>query len=692
MAVQISGNDITVPRDTTVTRNLTVGGVLTYEDVTNVDSVGLVTARSGIEIGARPGVAASISIDGNMVVSGISTFNSRVLLGTTTEGEANADDLTIAGSGHVGITIRAGTTSQSAIYMSDATSGGGEYVGNIIYDHSDNHMRFATAETERLRIDSSGRLLLGTTTEGAADADNLTIADSGSCGITVRSGTSAAGGLYFSDATSGAAESDGAVLYNHSSKFMAFYANESERLRIHNDGELEINTTTYDALTIITTENGTNGPQVQLTHISASPAASDYIGQFRFSGKDSAGNTDLYGRISCVIDDPTSGQETGHLDFSTRGYASFNPILRLKNRGSASAPSYTSDDINGIILDVYNTGNPYPRYMNFIAKAGGDTDSNIGFWTEEVGGSPTEKLRIAADGEVFIGEGFGNTNRSTLLSISGSYQNPTGVWTQIGVYSSDSYAQDKGGTIGFGGQDGSVAKQQFAAIKGAKVNGTSGNYAGYMAFYTRPDGDVTAERMRLDEAGRIGMGVNPSYGRVESSPIGFNPFGNTWLSGASYVANGGYGGGYSLKDGSKGYSLSCYDNGADFYIFPHSSTTAAGSGGVYINDAATSWSSASDERDKENLVNITDAITKVKTLRTVIGNYIWKPEVKTPFLIAQDVQAVLPEAVTIRNKGQEEERLGMSYQNVIPLVTAALKEAIAEIETLKTEVAALKSS
>ena len=38
MAVQISGNDITVPRDGVVTRNLTVGGVLTYEDVTNVDS------------------------------------------------------------------------------------------------------------------------------------------------------------------------------------------------------------------------------------------------------------------------------------------------------------------------------------------------------------------------------------------------------------------------------------------------------------------------------------------------------------------------------------------------------------------------------------------------------------------------------------------------------------------------------
>ena len=78
MAVQISGNDITVPRDGSFTRNVTIGGTLTYEDVTNIDSVGLVTARSGIEVGARPGVAASISVDGNMIVSGISTFGGDV--------------------------------------------------------------------------------------------------------------------------------------------------------------------------------------------------------------------------------------------------------------------------------------------------------------------------------------------------------------------------------------------------------------------------------------------------------------------------------------------------------------------------------------------------------------------------------------------------------------------------------------
>ena len=79
MAVQISGNDITVPRDGTFSRNVSIAGTLTYEDVTNIDSVGLVTARNGIEIGARPGVAASISVDGNMIESGISTFGGKVL-------------------------------------------------------------------------------------------------------------------------------------------------------------------------------------------------------------------------------------------------------------------------------------------------------------------------------------------------------------------------------------------------------------------------------------------------------------------------------------------------------------------------------------------------------------------------------------------------------------------------------------
>ena len=75
MGVQINGSEGNViATKGTYSGNFAIGGTLTYEDVTNIDSVGLVTARTGIEIGARPGVAASISVDGNMVVSGITTI------------------------------------------------------------------------------------------------------------------------------------------------------------------------------------------------------------------------------------------------------------------------------------------------------------------------------------------------------------------------------------------------------------------------------------------------------------------------------------------------------------------------------------------------------------------------------------------------------------------------------------------
>ena len=104
-----------------------------------------------------------------------------LLIGTTTPGHADADDLTLqAASGWTGLTLRSpANTNGAAIYFSDATSGGGQYDGWITYDQSASRLHFGTAQSERLRIDSSGRVLIGTTTEGSSSADTLTIAESG---------------------------------------------------------------------------------------------------------------------------------------------------------------------------------------------------------------------------------------------------------------------------------------------------------------------------------------------------------------------------------------------------------------------------------------------------------------------------------------------------------------------------------
>ena len=94
--------------------------------------------------------------------------------------------------------------------------------------------------TEALRVDSSGRVLLGTTTVGDGSADNLTIADVGHCGMTIRSGTSSVGGIYLGDGTSGSDQYRGYIEYNHSNDYLRFGTVSSERLRIASDGKLSI--------------------------------------------------------------------------------------------------------------------------------------------------------------------------------------------------------------------------------------------------------------------------------------------------------------------------------------------------------------------------------------------------------------------------------------------------------------------
>ena len=106
--------------------------------------------------------------------------------------------------------------------------------GNLIFNLGNN--------SEKARFDSSGRLLIGTTTEGHPAGDNLTVADSSNAGITIRSGTTSNGALYFSDGTSGADEYRGGVVYHHDGNYMRFYTNGTERIRIDSSGTFQVKT------------------------------------------------------------------------------------------------------------------------------------------------------------------------------------------------------------------------------------------------------------------------------------------------------------------------------------------------------------------------------------------------------------------------------------------------------------------
>ena len=108
-----------------------------------------------------------------------------------------------------------------------------------------------------------------------------------------------------------------------------------------------------------------------------------------------------------------------------------------------------------------------------------------------------------------------------------------------------------------------------------------------------------------------------------------------------------------------------------------------------------SFNTTSDYRVKENIVNITDGITRVKQLLPRRFNWKVDPNLTQDGFIAHEAQAVVPESVTGTKDAVDSDGKiipqSMDSGKLIPILTAALQEAIAKIETLETKVAALES-
>ena len=120
------------------------------------------------------------------------------------------------------------------------------------------------------------------------------------------------------------------------------------------------------------------------------------------------------------------------------------------------------------------------------------------------------------------------------------------------------------------------------------------------------------------------------------------------------------------------------------------------SGNLVCTGNITAYGSVSDEKLKENIEVIDDAINKVKKLKGVTYN-LKSDDRKLTGLIAQDLEKVLPEAVytseTIADEreGEEsEEHLAIRYGNTVGLLVEAIKEQQEQIETLTAKVKELE--
>jgi len=118
------------------------------------------------------------------------------------------------------------------------------------------------SDANAITIDSSERVMIGTTTEGRADegADIFTIEapDGGHAGMTIRSGTSSYGSIYFSDGTSGASEYASSIQFNHSTNNLALGVGGSDHMIVDSGGSVLIGQTSGSAQLEVTATSAEN--------------------------------------------------------------------------------------------------------------------------------------------------------------------------------------------------------------------------------------------------------------------------------------------------------------------------------------------------------------------------------------------------------------------------------------------------
>ena len=630
----------------------------------------------------------------------------RLLVGGTNTYHANADDLVVQGTGKVGVTIASTNSDTSNIYFADSTSNPGTYACYFEYDHVNDALKIGQGNNERLRLDSAGRVMLGTATPGVADADQLTIASGSSTGITIRGSTSGNGNVFFSDTTSGTGQYDGFIQYQHSSRALKFGTAAAEKMRVSSSGQVMIGTTTAgngaaDDLTIAS--SGNTGISIRS---SSSTAAAIYFADGTSGAENYQGIVQYY-----------HGSDA--LQFYTNYGANSNPRMLIDSSGRLMLGTSTTRAGGFAIAKGFSSsGVPAAGTSTSSLLVGNDDGGSYG-------------LAMGANGS---GNGYIQAQRSDGSStIYDLYLQPNGGKVSIGTTAATAVLNVYGGasaTLYQNSNTGTGSGDGFFVGNWGGLSGSVWNYENDIINF----GTNNTERMRIQNDGVVRIqqtGVNTL--RVQNSTSsGANMLfqnsttglgaGNGFFVGigdgeASYVWNyhneplvfatnnterfrvntGGTvligktvanasGSGAEIRTAGSGQLIlgKTFSGTVNGVFFNHNTAYV---GGLNYSNTGTSLVTSSDYRLKENIVAVPNAIERAKQLNPVRFNFIIEPNETVEGFIAHELGQVIPEACcgekdAVNEDGSVKPQT-IAQEKIIPLLTAALQEAIAKIETLE---------
>ena len=461
-----------------------------------------------------------------------------------------------------------------------------------------------------------------------------------------------------------------------------------------------LTTTAADVQGDITSTDTT--PEVILKNTTETDADGSRDGKITFKGEQSGGEESVLAQIQSSHDG-TADDEKGDLIFKTNdGSDGASPTERLRidsagKVGIGAAPSFSTLEVNGDKTTSDNLQLTLRGFTNTNKQMimGFDTTDDKSFITSQIAGSAQKPLIINASSV-----GIGTADPLRQLSIANSTN------AEMSFISGTS----SNASILFG--DG---------LTGTDV------YRGYIQYEHTNDAMTfatsAAERMRIDSSGRLLVNTTTATGgKITTANTGLDASNVPLETRSTSTASG-----------------SVY--AATFYF----GSTLGGS--ISVNGSTAAFNTSSDYRLKENITDVTDGITRVKQLSPKRFNWIADESNTTvDGFLAHEAQTVVPEAVHGEKDAMRDEEYtvtaakgdvytpatddadevvhssnveqpetledgqqwretaeavmgtrsvpdiqGIDQAKIVPLLTAALKEAIAKIEILETKVAALEA-
>ena len=509
------------------------------------------------------------------------------------------------------------------------------------YDGTGYYLTFGTndntigAPIESLRIDRSGRVGVGTASPGTALDVNGVITSRSDSFAAVRFRSSTGTDKAFLSYEDG---STSVFLNNYGSGPIVFKTADAERVRIDSSGRVGIGTSSPQALLDIT-DTG-NQPKLRLSTNTASNfleiSRSSSTGHYTFASEENGSSI-----IFATDPDGTGAQNRVTIDrYGKVGIGTSTPSFGvgdgLEVARSGVATVRVSSNTQGVELR---------------SDAGTGTLETRGAFPLVLGTGGTERARIDSSGRLLVGTSSDISGGETNRVIQGAAS--TGAFIALSRTDATITNNEVLAGVEFRG-NGNPSASIYAW---ADADHGTNDYPGRLVFSTTADGASSpTERMRIHNGGCVSVANGLVIGSLGAVTNSLNISGSVIASGA---------GNSTLK---------------------------------YNTSSGTVTYDTSSRLVKNQIVNCPYGISEIKKLQP--RKYFRTDDQREEIgFIADEMVQVMPEFVPIGPKSvitkneedTEQIPIGVNYEKLTAVLTAALQETIAELEALKAEVAALKA-